>query len=871
MRALLIAAITLSSALAHASGEDVARAKERLERARATLKDAIAKIERKNPSDADFEAAKAALDPLKAALDAGNELEAEDLPYAKLALEARKELRAGRERIEKRRVEVKSEGLRDDIEHRLATLDGEMERGDFDKARASIEAAQQAIAKAQPLVASDAELTSWLATVKAKVDGHLRTVEERQIGATVEKQKTKVEAGLRVLADAMRPITGELIADSQFKQAEGSVGALTKIIGEGKNLESRHREYAAFAQQAMKQVEAARRQIDERKTELASAQQKAEIDGIKQSVDQAVRALKSGDDEELIVEAEKAASILERMLKAAEALPAKSRSFATYLLEARRSLSAAQSEIAKKKLAVQLPNQKKRVEEARAELNKAIAELRRNDAEDSAFTLAEAAIENVEKVLQAGASFAERDPKYATYARELRTKLREHKTWLATRRGEIGLARQKTELQNARAALTAAMKRINGPNPADLDFDEAKTAATVLEKTIEAARTVKGKDAKFVQYLSDLKKSVATTKKAIDDRKLVVQTEGQRAKIELELGSLADALGALEGPAPNEAQFNAAADATQRVRAAIDAGAELEKKVARYGTFANQAKKSLQQATQRIEARKLELNVAVGSAQAEKLLMAAKAAVESVKREDATPPMAQQAAAAVKAARDELAKHAELEKRDKSYASFAASAKEQVQVLMVELEQAEHMIAFRKGPVVALSEGLAAAQSAAKASGLEEQKNAYAQAVARFQACQSESADLIGDHPKLALVELNLGSTRAPAKNVISMCAGHAETAGEKLTHVQSILAVYEGPAKSFEQAKALLAKGSLAEALAQFESCLEKGKILQHKHPKLAEQKFDVGGQKVTLSAVVADCQARAKTVREDLRRSKN
>src|SRR5262245_28439814 len=85
---------------------EIDRAKERLTRARDVLKSAIARLEKKNASEADFKSVQSGVDALKVALDEGNDVEAEDLPYARMALEGRRELRSARERLEARRTEL---------------------------------------------------------------------------------------------------------------------------------------------------------------------------------------------------------------------------------------------------------------------------------------------------------------------------------------------------------------------------------------------------------------------------------------------------------------------------------------------------------------------------------------------------------------------------------------------------------------------------------------------------------------------------------------------------------------------------------------------------------------------------------------------
>src|SRR5262245_28991271 len=103
---------------------EIERAKERLAKARDVLKATIAQLEKKKAGEPEFKSVQSAADGLKAALDDGNDVEAEDLPYARMALEGRRELRSARERLESRRTELKVEVARDDVEAALADLQG---------------------------------------------------------------------------------------------------------------------------------------------------------------------------------------------------------------------------------------------------------------------------------------------------------------------------------------------------------------------------------------------------------------------------------------------------------------------------------------------------------------------------------------------------------------------------------------------------------------------------------------------------------------------------------------------------------------------------------------------------------------------------
>jgi hypothetical protein len=182
-------------------------------------------------------------------------------------------------------------------------------------------------------------------------------------------------------------------------------------------------------------------------------------------------------------------------------------------------------------------------------------------------------------------------------------------------------------------------------------------------------------------------------------------------------------------------------------------------------------------------------------------------------------------------------------------------------------------VAFRSGPLQALTEGLKLIELA-DAQLPEDQQKAFNSALEHFRTCKKDGASILGDHPQLATVQFVVARKKEKAANVLTMCGDKAKTAETKLAGIQGAVAFYEGPAREFSKAKALLDEGAQAadaaakkkvtdEALAHFEACVEKGKILQNKHPELNKAKFDVEGQVMTLPFVVTACQKEAKTLR--------
>jgi len=203
------------------------------------------------------------------------------------------------------------------------------------------------------------------------------------------------------------------------------------------------------------------------------------------------------------------------MLDVAAALPSKSRSFAQYLIQTRQSLKASQGEIAKRKLAVQAPRQKRKVEDARDELSKALAALRGDAVEEKTFAAAEVAAAKVDRVLQEGTTLAAVDRQYATYAREVKKRIDEAKERIVLRRDELAIGRKRAEIVAAKTLLSTAFKELIEGNPGDSEFTSARNAAFALEKALGSARPLEEKDRKFAAWVQDTKKSLENTRGAI--------------------------------------------------------------------------------------------------------------------------------------------------------------------------------------------------------------------------------------------------------------------------------------------------------------------------------------------------------------------
>src|SRR4051794_17625422 len=196
-------ALTLSSLvlLSFHAFADIAAAQKTLAGARAALASAITRIEKDPPSNADLEAAHAAVEALKVAIDSGAEFEQNDLEYAKAVLAARKEFRTQRAYVDQRRAMVHIFEHRRTIDAAAATLTEKANKADakdagvkeFEDALGSIAALRKLVDASRPFGKEDPKFASYLADMDAMMAKREKAIDERATGLLVAKQRGTLE------------------------------------------------------------------------------------------------------------------------------------------------------------------------------------------------------------------------------------------------------------------------------------------------------------------------------------------------------------------------------------------------------------------------------------------------------------------------------------------------------------------------------------------------------------------------------------------------------------------------------------------------------------------------------------------------------
>ncbi|QSQ19150.1 hypothetical protein JY651_27800 [Pyxidicoccus parkwayensis] len=759
---LLLASAEASAAAPEAgTAKSVAEASKRVESARAALATAVQRIEKDPPSNADLDAALAAVEALKGALDSGASFETEDLDYAKTVLAARKQLRTQREYVEERRAKVYIFDFRRRIDASLATVNERMAKvsdtpQSMDDARAAVEALKKLTVEGRPLTNQDPKFAAYLTEVDATIARHEKTLDDRWLQQSSQKQR-----GL--LADSRKNLSTSLAeldkawSDEKFGAADKATAALQKQLDEGKPLEERDKAYRADAEKARAEITQARRRMEDLVVQAGVSRVKAEMGPAQDELLVAAKALRARKPTpEQLAEAKTASFVVRKLVERYEPQAARSQAIGQYIAEVKNTLV------------------------------------------------------------------------------------------------EVEVALQVRSLDAARADVTQALRNLEKRAVTAEQFEEAKTALVVLEKTLE---TVHAKNPAISPSAAEARQLLKDGRATMDRRRYEVDLTQQRAKVDEARKNAAALVAQIQKETPSEAQLQEADNAVKQIGVVLEAGAAFVKKDRDYALYAKESKERMAELSDRITRRKVVLAAADARVQITERLAATKEKLDAAKLVSSSDGDVETASKSVDELMQMFEARAPLEKQDAGYAAYAERARAEWLKLVEGLELARQSRTLRRTTGEALVAAGKAADAAASATDLRKRKDLYASALEKLKGCQDDGARMVKENASLATIDVLVGGVPTRPQEVMAQCAQKAEAlkAPQKTADVQ--LRFQDGPKKAYDSAKQFLSKGRKSEALDQLNNCIAEGRILENQYPDFKEQKFDVGGNSMSVLELIQVC----------------
>lgn len=735
-----------------------------MERARAALATAVQRIEKEPPSNTDLDAALAAVEALKDALNAGANFETEDLEYAKTVLAARRELRTHRQYVEERRAKVHIHDFRRRIDAALAPLNERMAKlpekdpdsKAMDDARAAVSALKKLTDEGRPLTSQDPKFAAYLTEVEATLARHEKTIDERWLQQSAQKQRGLLDESRKALSTTLAEL-GKAWSDEKFAAADKAVAALQKQLDAGKPLEDRDRAYRAEAEKARAEITQARRRMDELVVQAGVSRVKAEMGPAHEELVASAKALRAKrPTPEQLAEAKTAAFVVRKLVEKYEPQAARSQAIGQYLTEVKNTLV------------------------------------------------------------------------------------------------EVEVALQVRSLDAARADVLQALRNVEKRAATEEQFEEAKTALVVLEKTLE---TVHAKNPAISPAAAEARQLLKDGRATLERRRYEVELQQQRVKVDEARKNAAALVTQVQQEKPSEAQLQEAENAIKQIGVVLEAGAHFTRKDRDYAEYAKKTKERMAELSDRVNRRKVVLAAADARAQLTERLATTKEKLETAKRVSATDADVETASKSVDEVMQLFEARAELERQDAGYAAYAERARAEWLKQVEALEFARQARALRRLTGEALAAASTTSEAAVAAADLRKRKELYASALEKLKACQDDGARMVKENASLATVDVLVGGVPTRPQEVMAQCAQQAAALQEPQKRADVQLRFHEGPKKAYDAAKAHLSKGRKSEALAQLNDCIAEGRILENRYPDFKEQKFDVGGTRMSVLELIQVC----------------
>lgn len=576
----------------------VKAAKGKIDETRAALKDAVAAAKRKDAEEADLKRAGEAVQLVETALDEHSKLESQDPEYAKYSLAAQKELAERKKLLEQRTVEVAVRNQRAKVEESRKLLADAMSRlkspdvtePELEAAGAAAQAVSKVLDEGAPLAAKDQTYSTWAANIRKNVDENTARIGTRRIEVAVAKHKKEIAAARSVLSEALKRLSAKDPQEAEFESAKTALSGVEKILDGTDLLTAKDRAFAKYVIDARKTLPPARTGIEKRKLEVDVSKQRAQIAAARAVLSDALKRLKEKEPPETDFEAaSNAASAVEKTLDGAEPLTAKDRELSKYVIDVRKFLSPARSEIERRRTEVEIGRQKVKVDQALAAVKQNIQRL---DTEVDC-NAAEASVTDLQKALDEGEKYSAQNPGYSKYAIQSLKLLTAARTKIQGRRDQIAYDTQRARVDDELKALKDTLGVLNGFSPGEDGFKAVADAVEKLKKTLDDGVGLEKKFPKYETFAATARKVAHEAGARIDKRKGEIEVRERRMLVEDAVATAKSRVDTVKKADATNEEVTQALDALKAAREELVKGVVLEKKDRSYEELAGAARKKL--------------------------------------------------------------------------------------------------------------------------------------------------------------------------------------------------------------------------------------------------------------------------------------
>lgn len=718
---------------------------------------------------------------------------------------------------------------------------------DLDDAHAAVGALKDAIDAGAAQEADNLDYAKAALAARKELRTSREFVDDRRGKVKIHEQRRLIDAAVAELKEKAKRVEAKEPSASDFDEARAAARALRKALGEGRPFAGQDQKFASYLQETEGALTKQEKAIDDRWVLLSADKHRGQVEEARKAMTAAMALVGTKDTtDEQFKAADKAVSALEKLLDDGKALEASEKSYKAFadqsrgeLAQAKKKLDSALSDTALERLKAEIEPAAKDL----AAVAKAV-KARKPSAEQLAEAKTTAIV--VRKLLEKFEPEAKRSKAFGEYCQGVKASL-----------VEVEVQLQLRALDAAVADAKKALRPLERNRPKDEEFEVAKSALLVLEKTLE---TVHAKDPAMAPAATDAKKLLKEGRLAADKKRIEVDVTAQKDKVDKARATVAALLG---GGNLTAEKLDEAETGVKVVAGALAEGDELAKKDRGYAAFDREVKKRITEMNAKIAKGRFALEVAAAREKLKVAVGLAREKIDAAKQPAATDADLDAAQKAMEGIDKTLEANAALEAKDAGLQLQSEKVRYETGLKLLEnLEAAKQLRDLRKKTGDALAAGEKAVAAAEGTKDLRAQKANYEKALAEFTACKDETRRVQAT-PQTEKTVVLVDGQPSTAKAVVATCAQRADVVKEAIKPIAGLIAFDEGPKRSYETAKALLNKGKKDDAAKQFEECTASGLILQHRNPNMKDQSFQVGGGSMTLSELIKTCTSEAKANR--------
>ena len=508
-------------------------AKSALDAAAATASEAVKKLDTAT-DDASFTAATDAVAALRRALEQGKPTESKDIAYLKHSTTVRRAASDHERTIKTKQklVAFTAEKAKLDAAATVASdavkkLDTATDDASFTAANDAVAELKNALDAGKPFASKNIEFLKHTTAVRREATALEKAIVAKKKQAAITDQKTKVDTAAAAAKDAVKALdTATDVAP--FTAATDAVAALKKTIEAGTATEAKDAAYKKHAAATLQQAATLERAIAARTQQVAVSAQTATVDAAAVAATEAVSKLDGATDDGTFAAAKAAVDALEKTIEDGKPTEAKDAAYKKHAANVSRQATALESKIAAKATGVAVNAQGAALDAASAAVAAALAKL---EADPGAAPGATAAVKALNETLAKGKVYEAKDKAYAKAAAAERNKIAGHEMAIASRVAKANIASHRANVEAAKAALDAALQKIEGPAK-HADYQAALDAVTGVKRIVEEGFEYGAGDAAYGKYLASMEKAAVAGRAAVPQLRIKQAEKEAAARID---------------------------------------------------------------------------------------------------------------------------------------------------------------------------------------------------------------------------------------------------------------------------------------------------------------------------------------------------